>query len=189
MPFVGLNSVKLYAGEFHDLFRQPDDAVTRRKSASPHPDIDLNKQVNCGTRRDRSTTDGFNLINMINGHGHACPSGQFSKATNLHGTDNLVSNQQICDAMLCENLGLPKFRTGDPDGIAGCQLTLCQGHTLVVLEVWPQLRLSIRKELRHLRQIAITGGSIQQQRRRIQIFNRLPNSSILRSSILRNSAN
>jgi hypothetical protein len=52
----------------------------------------------------------------------------------------------------------------------------------VILEVWPQLRLSIRKELRHLRQIAITGGSIQQQSWRIQILNRLSNSSILRNS-------
>jgi hypothetical protein len=52
----------------------------------------------------------------------------------------------------------------------------------VILEVWPQLRLSIRKELRHLRQIAITGGSIQQKRWRIKIFDRLSDSSILRNS-------
>jgi hypothetical protein len=182
MPFVGLNSVQLHAGKFHDLLRQLDNTFAWWKSAAAHPDIDFNKQVNCGTRRDRSTTDGFNLIKMINGHGHACPFGQFRKATNLHGTDNLVRNQQICDAMICENLGLPKFRAGDTDGIAGCQLTLRQGHTLVILEVWPQLRLSIRKELRHLRQIAITGGSIQQKRWRIKIFDRLSDSSILRNS-------
>jgi hypothetical protein len=84
--------------------------------------------------------------------------------------------------MICENLCLPKFRAGDADGIAGSQLTLRQGHTLVILEVWPQLRLSIRKELRHLRKIAITGGAIQQQSWRIQILNRLSDSSILRNS-------
>jgi hypothetical protein len=55
---------------------------------------------------------------MIDRHGHTSPFGQFSKATNFHGTDNLVGNQQICYAMICENLGLPEFRAGDADGIA-----------------------------------------------------------------------
>jgi hypothetical protein len=143
--------------------------LSRRNTASPHPDIHFDQQTDDRITLRRNSRDGNCLLDVINSTCNVRLTGQSNESPDLDVAHNLIRDQNVVDSMRHEDFGLAEFRTRH----SHCtlfQLPLGQRRAFVILEMGTEFRRPILKEARHLRQISIRRGAIQKKCWRIEFF-------------------
>ena len=174
VPLVGLEAEELDAGGGLRRAGDLERALAGRDAAAAHADVHLDQDADPGARPGKRRGELPHLGFVVHGDREAAFPRQLRDPPGLALSDDLVGDQDVPYAAGGQDLGLRKLGAGDPDGVAGLELTPGDRDALVRFEVRTEFGGAAREEVGHQAQVALHGRRIDDQRRRRYERCRLP---------------